>query len=216
MKRAAIMAAVLLAFSSADGQDLSLDEVLDAHCTAREGLVSLRASFTQTKVFTVFDEREESSGEFSFLRPGMLSWRFTAPDSTLTVIDGESAWTVLPYIRQVQKVRLGSSSIDRIMSIIGFGSCGAEMREDFEISLKGKEDGLILLDMVPVSEDISPYFSVIELGLDPADHLPRRIVFQEHSGDLMIFEFRDVEPGAQVDTAEFEFSIPEGFELIEY
>lgn len=216
MKRAVILAAVLLAFSSADGQDLSLDEVLDAQCVAREELVSLRASFTQTKVFTLFDEKEEASGEFAFLRPGRIMWSFTSPDSTLTVIDGESAWTVLPHIRQVQKVRLGGSSIDRIMSIIGFGSCGAEMREDFEISLKGKEDGLILLDMVPVSEDISPYFSVIELGLDPADHLPRRIVFQEHSGDLMIFEFRDVAPGAQVDTAEFEFSIPEGFELIEY
>ncbi len=216
MKKSIFLATSLLAFSSAHGQDLSLDEVLDAHCTARKGLVSLRASFTQTKVFTIFDEREESSGEFVFLRPDMLSWRFTSPDSTLTVIRGEAAWTVMPHIRQVQKVRLSGSSTDRIMSIVGFGSCGAGMKEDFDISLKGEENGLIHLEMVPTSEDISPYFSMIELGLDPGDFLPRKIVFREYSGDLLIFEFGGMDPGAPVDEAEFEFSVPEGFEVIEY
>lgn len=216
MKRTFILTAILLALSSAHGQELSLDEVLDAHCKAKEGLVSLRASFTQTKVFTIFDEREESSGEFSFLRPGMLSWRFTSPDSTLTVIRGESAWTVLPHIRQIQKVRLSGSSTDRIMSIVGFGSCGTGMRDEFDISLKGEDRGLIRLEMVPVSGDISPYFSLIELGLDPGDFLPRKIVFHEHSGDLLVFEFGDMEPGAPVTETEFEFAVPEGFELLEY
>ena len=211
-----LLAAVLFAAAPLKGQELSLDEVLDAHCKARESLVSMKADFTQTKVFTLFDEREESSGEFLFLRPNMLSWRFTAPDSTLTVIRGETAWTVLPHIRQVQKVSLGGSSTDRVMSIIGFGSCGAKMREDFEITLKGKEAGMILLGMVPVSEDISPYFSLIELGLDRADFLPRMIVFREHSGDLLIFEFDSLERGVPVNVKDFQLAVPDGFEVIEY
>ena len=216
MRAAIFLAVTLLVFSQAWGEDPELDKVLDAHCKARAGLVSLRASFTQTTVFTLFDESEEASGEFAFLKPGRIKWSFTSPDSSLTVIDGESAWTVLPHIRQVQKVTLGGSSTDRVMSIIGFGSCGAEMREDFEITLKGEEDGLIILDMVPTSDDIAPYFSTIELGLDPGSYLPVKIVFHEHSGDLMVFEFSDLTPGAQVDAGEFEFSVPEGYELIEY
>jgi outer membrane lipoprotein carrier protein len=216
--RILLAAAVMLSLAAvtACAGELTLDGVLDAHCAAREGLVSLRASFTQTKVFTLFDDEEEASGDFAFLRPGRIKWSFTSPDSTVTVMDGQSAWTVMPHIRQVQKVRLGGSSTDRIMSIIGFGSCGAEMREDFEITLKGQEGGLILLEMIPVSEDISPYFSLIVLGLDPGDHLPRRIVFREHSGDLMAFEFRDMAPGADVDAVEFEFSVPDGYVLTEY
>jgi outer membrane lipoprotein-sorting protein len=216
MKRSIILAVSLLAFSSARGQGLELDDVLDAHCAARESLVSLRAGFKQTKVFTLFDEREESSGDFAFLRPGMLSWRFTSPDSTSTVVNGDVAWTVLPHIRQIQKVRLGGSSTDRVMSIVGFGSCGTGMKEDFDISLKGEDSGLILLEMVPTSDEISPYFSMIELGLDPGDFLPRLIVFREHSGDLLIFEFGSMEPGAPVGPEEFELSVPEGYELIEY
>jgi outer membrane lipoprotein-sorting protein len=102
------------------------------------------------------------------------------------------------------------------MSIIGFGSCGATMKDEFDISLAGGENGLIVLAMIPLSDDISPYFSVIELGLDPDDFLPRKVVFREHSGDLMIFEFHDLEPGAEVDEGEFEISVPEGFELIIY
>jgi len=216
MKRYLLMAGALLVFSPVEGRELRLDEVLASHCRAREELVSLRASFTQTKVFTLFDEREESSGEFVYLRPGMLSWRFTSPDSSLTVIKGETAWTVLPHIRQVQKARLSGSSTDRVMSIVGFGSCGAGMKEDFDISLAGERDGLVILEMVPVSEDIAPYFSLIELGLDPDDYLPRGVVFHEHSGDLLIFEFTSVEPGAPVDEEQFEFSVPDGFDLIEY
>jgi outer membrane lipoprotein-sorting protein len=209
-------AALSLAAMPAGAGDLTLEEVLDAHCGAREGLVSLKAEFTQTKVFTLFDEREVSSGEFHFLRPGSLRWDFHFPDTTCTVIDGETAWTVLPHIKQVQKARLGGSSTDRVMSIIGFGSCGADMREDFDISLKGKENGLIILGMIPRSDDISPYFSRIDVGLDPSDFLPRLVIFVEHSGDLLIFEFTGVEPGARIPESAFDFAVPEGFEMIEY
>lgn len=216
MKVSIFLAVSLLVFSAAHGEGLQLDDVLDAHCAARESLVSLRAGFTQTKVFTIFDEREESSGEFVFLRPDMLSWRFTMPDSSSTVIKGDVAWTVLPHIKQVQKVTLGGSSTDRIMSIVGFGSCGTGMKEDFNISLKGEENGLILLEMVPISDEISPYFSMIELGLDPGDFLPRLVLFREHSGDLLIFEFDSMEQGVSVGAEEFELFVPDGYELIEY
>jgi outer membrane lipoprotein-sorting protein len=54
------------------------------------------------------------------------------------------------------------------------------------------------------------------MGLDPGDYLPRRIVFTEHSGDLLIFEFSSVEPGADIGEDLFELRLPEGFELIEY
>jgi outer membrane lipoprotein-sorting protein len=194
----------------------SLEEVLDAHCAAREDLVSLRASFTQTKVFTLFGEEEKSAGEFAFLRPGMIRWQFTIPDSTVTVIKDDIAWTVLPHIRQVHKSCLGGSSTDRVMSIIGFGSCGEGLTEDFEISFNGEEGGLIILDMVPLSEEVSPYFSAIEMGLDRGDYLPRRIVFNEHSGDLLVFEFSNVAPGSAVDAGEFDISVPDGFEIVEY
>jgi outer membrane lipoprotein carrier protein len=204
------------AAATASEQGMTIDEVLEAHCAAREELASLRASFKQTKVFTLFDEREESAGEFAFLKPGMVRWRFTSPDSTISAIRGDTAWTVLPHIRQVQKVGLGGSSTDRVMSIIGFGACGEGMRDDFSIVLKEDADSLILLEMIPLAESIAPYFSIIELGLDPDDLLPRLIVFHEHSGDLLIFEFDSVEPGADVDPDEFDFSVPEGFEVVEY
>lgn len=190
--------------------------VLEAHCRAREGLGSLRARFTQTRVYAVFDEREESAGEFAFLRPGMIRWRFTSPDSSMTVIRADSAWTILPHIRQIQSTRLSGSSTDRIMSLVGFGSCGGRLADEFEIALAGDGGPLIVLDLVPVADEIAPYFARIELGLDPGDFLPRRIVFHEHSGDLLIFEFSDLRPQAPVPRAEFDLVVPDGYELIRY
>jgi len=214
---AALAAAVSVrAAATAPAKEMTLAEVLEAHCRAREGLESLRARFTQTRVYTVFDEREESAGAFAFRRPGMLRWQFASPDSSVTVIRGDSAWTVLPRIRQVQKMALGGSSTDRVMSIIGFGSCGKGFAEAFKITLKGTEGARAVLEMIPVAEDIAPYFSLIELALDPKDFLPRRIVFHEHSGDLMIFEFSDLRPGARVPASEFHLAVPTGYELVEY
>ena len=70
--------------------------------------------------------------------------------------------------------------------------------------------------MIPVAENIAPYFSVIELGLDRDDLLPRQIIFHEHSDDLLIFEFESVEPGADVGPGEFEILVPDGFDVVEY
>ncbi len=211
-----LAAAVLSAAAPARGEEPSLDEVLEAYCSARESLVSLRARFTQTKVFTLFDEREKSSGEFAFLAPDMIRWSFTEPDSTVTVINGKAAWTVLPHIRQVQKVALSGSSTDRVMSIIGFGSCGEELRRDFDITLGKGGEGMIRLRLGPVSDDISPYFSLIELDLDPSDDLPRRVVFHELSGDLLVFRFDSLRQGVPVSPDEFKLTVPDDYELIEY
>ena len=222
MRVAAIVSGVFLLATGLTAADLgdskseSLGEVLDAHCKARSELASLRARFTQTEVFTVLDEREESAGEFAFLRPDMILWRFTSPDSSLSVIQGDSAWAVFPHVKQVHKMQVRGSSTDRVMSIIGFGSCGDHLTEGFDIPSAEESDSLTVLSMVPLSDDVSRYFALIELGLDPDDHLPRRIVFHEHSGDLLIFRFTDLRPNADVGRDEFEFGVPDGYELIEY
>lgn len=210
------IALALFVLSGSGAAQESLDDILAAHCHARAELKSLKADFTQTRVFTIFEEEEISRGEFYFLRPNRVLWQFLEPDSSRTVLNGDAGWTVLPGVKQVQRIALGGSSTDRVLSIVGFGPCGGELSDFFEIEMVPADDGPFHLRLAPMDESISPYFSAIELFLDRDDFLPRRIVFTEISDDLVIFEFSRVDKGAQIDESLFEWSVPEGFELIEY
>ena len=214
-RAAAIVLAVFVLSGSAAAQE-SLDDVLAAHCEARAELRSLKAGFTQTRIFIIFEEEEISSGEFCYMSPNRVLWQFFEPDSSRTVLSGDTGWTVIPGVKQVQRIALGGSSTDRVLSIVGFGPCGGELSDFFEIEMMPAGDGPFHLRLAPTDESISPYFSAIELFLDRDDFLPRRIVFTEISDDLVIFEFSRMEKGADIDESLFEWSVPEGFEVLEY
>jgi outer membrane lipoprotein-sorting protein len=216
LQAAATFALALIVLSSPGAAEESLDDVLAAHCEARAALKSLEADFTQTRVFTIFEEEEVSSGEFFFLHPGRVLWQFYDPDSSRTVLRGDTGWTVLPGVKQVQRITLGGSSTDRVLSIVGFGPCGGELADYFDIEMMPVSEGPFHLHLSPIDDAISPYFSVIELFLDREDFLPRRIVFTEISEDLVIFEFSRMESGVDIDESKFEWSVPEGFEVLEY
>ena len=192
------IALALFVLSGSGAAQESLDDVLAAHCHARAELKSLKADFTQTRVFIIFEEEEISRGEFFYLNPNRVLWQFLEPDSSRTVLNGDAGWTVLPGVKQVQRIALGGSSTDRVLSIVGFGPCGGELSDYFEIEMMPAGDGPFHLRLAPTDESISPYFSAIELFLDRDDFLPRRIVFTEISDDLVIFEFSRNGPSRRV------------------
>lgn len=195
--------------------ELSLEQILDAHCRARANTASLRAEFIQTRVFTLFDETETSRGEFLFAHPEKIGWFYSEPDRSSTVINGDQGWTVLPHIRQIQKFRLEGSTTNRVLAIVGFGRCGAPLTQSFEVSMAGDGDDYTLV-LKPTDAAITPYFDRIDLSLDRKDFLPRRIELYEKSGDRMIFEFRDLDSKTEIDIHRFEYAVPEGFTVVEY
>jgi outer membrane lipoprotein-sorting protein len=198
------------------GAEPSLDEVIADHCRARAATTTLEAQFVQTKIFTLFDEEEKSSGVLYFAQPDRVCWQYAEPDRSSTVINGEHGWSVFPHIKQIQKFTLEGSKTDKVLSIVGFGRCGAPLSESFDITIKWGKKGAYVLSMKPVDEDISPYFSRIELTLDGKDYLPRKVELQETSGDVLIFEFTHLDKNVDLDKTKFEFVVPDGFAVVEY
>jgi outer membrane lipoprotein carrier protein len=212
-----IHAALLwLGAQHADAQSLSLGEIIASYEKAKKELQSLQSSFTQTKILTIFEEKEDAQGLFLYKKPGRVIWQFTAPGQSKTVINNKDAWAVFPGIKQIQKSRMDASDARRILSVIGFDDGGAALSGLFDISLLNRQEPFIALRLVPVDQKISPFFSEIELFLDPGDFLPRRIVMHETSKDLLIFRFHDLKKNVELQDSLFEFSVPEGFEVLNY
>ena len=119
-------------------------------------------------------------------------------------------------IKQVQKFALEGSKTNKILSIVGFGACGAPLTDSFDIEMENGKKGDYVLAMKPKDSDITPYFSLVELTLDRSDYLPRAIVLHEKSGDILRFEFSHVKTDAPLDMSIFEFAVPRGYEVVEY
>ena len=194
----------------------TLEDVLAAQCGARETTTTLKARFIQTKIFTLFDEEETSKGEFFFAQPDRICWQYSDPDKSWTVINGGRGWSVFPDIKQVQKFDLDGSKTNKILSIVGFGSCGAPLTESFEITLVSRKTGAFVLEMKPIDADIRRYFSRVDLTLDRYDYLPRKVELHEKSGDLLVFEFSDLNRDAEFDETVFVYRVPDGYEVVEY
>ena len=194
----------------------TLEEVLASHCRAREATTALKAKFNQTRVFTLFDEEETSKGMLYFAQPGRICWQYSQPDKSSTVINEQSGWSVFPDIKQVQKFDLAGSQTNKVLSIVGFGPCGSPLTESFDITMSTGKKGAFILEMTPTDEGITPYFSRVALTLDKSDYLPRKIELHEKSGDILIFRFSDLKQNIELDTAIFEYAVPEGYEVVEY
>jgi outer membrane lipoprotein carrier protein len=196
------------------GNPPTLAQVLAAHCRAREELTTLRARFVQTKVFELLEEEDESAGMLYYQKPDAVRWQYTKPDSSYTILRGDSGWAVFPDIRQVQRFGLHGSRAANVLAIVGFGSCGPDLESSFQISLASGEHGAPILVLVPTVAEIAASFDRIELTLDPKLYLPRKVSMHETSGDTVRFEFLDLEPGVPVDSALFEHTIPKGYEVV--
>lgn len=194
----------------------TLGAILASYEKAKKELQSIKTSFTQTKILNVFNDKEEAQGILFYNKPWRAIWQFTAPGQSTTVVNSGDAWAVFPAIKQIQKLRTDTSNTRMLLSLIGFDGGEVELSRLFDISLLDTPQQSIGLRLVPIDEKISPFFSEIELFLAPEDFLPRRIVMHETSKDLLIFEFHDLEKNIKLDDSLFEFSVPEGFEVITY
>jgi len=210
------VALLCLGVRHADADSRSLGAILASYEKAKKELQSLHTSFTQTKILTIFEEKEEAQGILLYKKPDRVIWQFTAPGQSKTVINNKDAWAVFPGIKQIQKLRMDTSDTRRILSVIGFDGSGVALSGLFDISLLDRQEPLIALRLVPIDEKISPFFSEVELFLDPTDFLPRRIVMHETSKDLLIFDFHDLKKNVNLQDSLFEFSVPEGFEVVTY
>lgn len=193
----------------------SAPDVVAAHCRAREALATLRTRFVQTKVFTAIGDEERSSGIFYYRKPDAFRWDYAEPDGSFTVVNGRQGWAVFPRIRQVRKVDVEDGRLEGILSVVGFGACGPAFGDSFEVAMTAPRGEAVVLSMKPLRPEIAALFTVIELTLDPRDHLPRTVILNESSGDRIRFDFLDLRRDVRLDASLFRFAPPEDYEVMD-
>jgi outer membrane lipoprotein carrier protein len=150
---------------------------------------------------------ESSSGSFEIMRPGRFRWAYAEPYEQLLVADGTNVWSYDVDLEQVtvkpQAEALGSTPA----SLLG-GS--AEVLDNFAVQGSFADRGTVWVRLQPKDGDTS--FEMIELGF--TDGVLTRMILSDDLEQTTLVALHDVEVNETIDPAQFEFSPPEGVDLV--
>jgi len=194
---------LLIAFAAASAQAAGLDRFKSFLRTTQ----SARAEFTQQ----VFDRQgkllQESSGSFSYVRPGRFRWVYAKPNPQLIVGDGAHVWIYDEDLNQVTVSRMARALGSTPAALLA-GS--AEIEQAFVFTEVGTQGGLEWLEAKPRDRDAS--FERIRLGMG-ADGV-EAMELHDHFGQTTLLRFSRLARNPRLDPESFRFTPPKGADVL--
>jgi outer membrane lipoprotein carrier protein len=169
---------------------------------------SARGDFTQRVGNARSASTQNSSGSFSFQRPGRFRWIYAKPYEQVLVGDGEKLFLYDKDLNQVTVKRLAGALPASPASIL-FGS--NQFEKDFEVSELGSRDGQEWLLAKPRAQDTP--FERIEIGF--RDALPSAMRLVDSFGQTSQLGFSNLERNPKLDANLFQFTPPAGADVLQ-
>jgi outer membrane lipoprotein carrier protein len=167
---------------------------------------SARADFEQK----VYDKSgklmQESTGSFTFLRPGRFRWIYAKPPQVI-VGDGERVWI---HDRDLNQV-----TVRRIARVIGSTPAAllagsSDIDKSFDLKDAGDRDGLAWLEAKPKEREAG--FERILLGLGTSGVDAMELI--DHFGQRTVLRFSKMERNPKIDAGTFRFTPPKGTDVL--
>jgi outer membrane lipoprotein-sorting protein len=215
-------AAASITFSANAGRNSSpqvaggLENILKQLDTQAADFRSLTADLERTKVTVVVNDKSTESGKISVRRDDKMRIELTQPDPRTILRDGDDFYIYNPKIHRVEEYNLGKkkSLVDQFL-LLGFGTPGSELKKSYSITLQGEETldnrKVVLLELLPKSEDVRNQLSKIQLWFDESSWLPAQQKFYETgSGDYFIIQYKNIARNVRIADSEFKPHWPRG------
>jgi outer membrane lipoprotein-sorting protein len=99
--------------------------------------------------------------------------------------------------------------------LLGFGTPGTSLEQSYTISLQGEvtldNRKVILLELLPKTDEVRRQLSKIQLWLDESTWLPvQQEFFEAGSGDYFIIRYKNMERNVHISDSEFKPHWPRG------
>jgi len=165
-----------------------------------------RADFQQKVYDKTGKVVQESSGSFSFLRPGRFRWAYLKPPQ-LIVGDGERVW--------IHDADLNQVTVRRVSRVLGATPAAllagaSDLDRSFELVEAGTKDGLEWLEAKPREKESG--FERIRLGLSVSGVEAMELV--DHFGQTTVLRFSNMVRNPQFDPGTFRFTPPKGVDVL--
>jgi outer membrane lipoprotein-sorting protein len=194
----------------------TLDNILKQMDAQAAGFQSLTADLERTKVTVVVNDKSTESGQIMVRRDDKMRIDVTQPDARTILRDGDNFYIYNPKIHRVEEYNLGKkkSVVDQFL-LLGFGTSGSSLKESYSVTLQGEETldnrKVLLLELLPKTEEVRKQLSKIQLWLDESTWLPvQQKFFETGSGDYFIIRYRNINRNVRIPDNEFKPHWPHG------
>ena len=173
------------------------------HETTKSG----KTAFRQSVAAKGQAEMKESTGTFSFQRPGKFRWAYATPFEQLIVGDGERVWV---YDRDLNQVIV--RKLDRALGSTPAAllAGGGALETNFELTDGGKRDGLEFVEAKPRAADTG--FERVRIGF--ANNVPRAMELKDTLGNVTTLRFEAFERNSAQDAGQFRYVPPPGADVV--
>ncbi|RKU26563.1 hypothetical protein C6497_13400 [Candidatus Poribacteria bacterium] len=217
----------------ANGYTYTVEEIFTNFQTAYKKSENFSASFEETTLYR--NRKSVTFGRFAFAKPNLLRKEYVSKsdDKKITktiVIDGLYAWSHVPLLNQVNKMRWNDPSRRELLP--GAGASLEDISKNYSMKLVPDEDvnpiGIYLIQLIPkrlISEENeniqqeSSNKEILEIWLKKDDWLPVQFgyinEFDDGSRRSVIFKMTNIERDKKLPTNIFEFETPKNAEVID-
>ncbi|SDY20304.1 outer membrane lipoprotein chaperone LolA [Nitrosomonas sp. Nm58] len=169
---------------------------------------TFKAVFSQTLLDKNLQIVQEASGVMMFERPGKFRWTYEKPYQQLIVGDGEKVWFYDQDLNQVT-VRQLDLAIGSSPAALLAGSSTIE--RDFDLTEIEVDDEIEWLEAIPKAQEST--FELIRMGFSQTGEL-REMVLRDNFGQFTLLVFTDLTANPVLAPDLFQFTPPEGADVI--
>lgn len=169
---------------------------------------TLTARFSQLTLDGSGTQLQETSGEMALKRPGLFRWHTDAPLEQLLVSNGATVWLYDPDLEQVT-IRSLDQRLTHTPALLLSGDV-SKIGESFEISHK-EAGGVVDFILKPKSKDT--LFDNLRLSF--RDGMINDMQLIDSVGQRTNILFFGVKMNQSIDTAQFNFKVPKGADVIQ-
>ncbi len=187
-----------------------VDAVLDGIQQFYSGARDLKAGFTQTYTYKVYNRKQVSKGTVFFKKPGKMRWDYKTPTTKIFVADGQTLWVYEPDHNQVFKRGLKSAQLPVALS---FMSGEGDLRKEFDAKLlKSKKADTHLVELIP-RKHAGDYKS-LRLEVDAKRFAVKASTVIDPVGNTNHLTFSEVKTNSDLPDGGFRFVPPAGVRVI--
>lgn len=166
-------------------------------------LGSLAGSFEQTLYSQAGEVLEQSSGSFSLLRPGYLSWHILEPDEQLLLAANETLWHYDVELETATRRRIPAGNPTSPLTILGGAS--DELESYYRVETLGENRW----SLEPRFDDAE--FARVELSFEQG--LPVEMQILDNLGRRTRITLGNLDPAAELKPEDFAFDPPAGIDI---
>ena len=167
---------------------------------------TLSAHFEQVSQSITSTKPKKTTGQLQVRRPNLLRWETAAPDQSLLVSDGKTAWFYTPPFDASENGQVVERAASKIQSKFANALLAGSFSVAKEMRIEAK--GAFSFVLVPTRKGSAGTVKTAQIEIDPKERIIKKVVLEHRGGNRTEITLSEIELGKKLPAERFTFQVP--------